>query len=112
MTERALMQGSWIKAVRADQLPSKGKVTLELDGRFVVLVRDADGVVHCVDDVCTHDGGPLGDGELDGFCLVCPRHGARFDVRDGRPTMPATESIPCHLVQEEDGWLMVQLSDV
>jgi 3-phenylpropionate/trans-cinnamate dioxygenase ferredoxin subunit len=111
MTERVLMQGSWIKAVRADQLPSRGKVTLELDGRFVVLVRDGDGVVHCVDDVCTHDGGPLGSGELDGFCLVCPRHGAKFDVRDGRPTMPATEAIPCHWVQEEDGWLMVKLAD-
>ena len=46
---------------------------------------------YCIDDVCTHDGGPLAEGDLEGHTIACPRHGAKFDIRDGRAlTMPAT----------------------
>ena len=44
-----------------------------------------DGAIYAIDDVCTHDGGPLAEGELTGCEIQCPRHGARFDVRTGRP---------------------------
>ncbi len=67
------------------QLPDPGKITLEVNGRVVVLVR-TDGDVYCIDDVCTHDGGTLGDGELEDHCLVCPRHGASLTSE------PATRS--------------------
>jgi 3-phenylpropionate/trans-cinnamate dioxygenase ferredoxin subunit len=78
-------------------LPVNGKLCLELDDRYVVLVRLQEGIF-CLDDVCTHDGGPLGEGELIDGCLVCPRHGAVFNVRSGQPTMPATESCAVHEV--------------
>ena len=56
-----------------------------------------DGRFYCIDDVCTHDGGPLGEGELDGCQIACPRHGARFDLRSGKAmTMPATEDTIVH----------------
>jgi 3-phenylpropionate/trans-cinnamate dioxygenase ferredoxin subunit len=42
-----------------------------------------DGQVYAVQNLCTHDNGPLGEGELFGYALECPRHGARFDVRTG-----------------------------
>ena len=42
------------------------------------------GQFYAIDDVCTHDGGPLGEGVLEGFAIACPRHGAKFDIRDGR----------------------------
>ena len=49
---------------------------------------------YCIEDVCTHDGQPLTDGPLTGCEITCPRHGARFDVRTGKPTrMPATEPV-------------------
>jgi 3-phenylpropionate/trans-cinnamate dioxygenase ferredoxin subunit len=54
-----------------------------------VLLCNVDGAVYAIEDVCTHDGGPLDQGELEGACVVCPRHGATFDVRSGDPTMPA-----------------------
>ena len=49
------------------------------------------GEFFCIDDVCTHDGGPLSEGQLDDHTIACPRHGAKFDIRTGKAlTMPAT----------------------
>lgn len=85
--------------------------TFEVGDRFVVLAL-VDDQVYCVEDLCTHDGGTLGDGELDGSCLICPRHGARFDVRNGQAMcMPATESTISHEVKIENGQVFVRLRD-
>jgi 3-phenylpropionate/trans-cinnamate dioxygenase ferredoxin subunit len=55
-----------------------------------LLLCNVDGKIYAIEDVCTHDGGPLDQGELDGECVVCPRHGATFDVRTGDAlTLPA-----------------------
>ena len=52
---------------------------------------------YAIDDVCTHDGGPLAEGELSGCEIMCPRHGARFDVRTGKALcMPAFEPVAVH----------------
>jgi len=85
--------------------------TFEVDDRFVVVVQ-LDGQVYCIEDLCTHDGGTLGDGELEGHCLVCPRHGAKFDVRNGHVTcMPATENTPSHEVKIDGSQVMIRLND-
>lgn len=85
--------------------------TFEVDGRFVVVVS-IDGNVYAIEDLCTHDGGTLGDGELDGFCLMCPRHGAKFDVRNGHAVcMPATENTPGHEVRVEGSRVLIRLRD-
>jgi 3-phenylpropionate/trans-cinnamate dioxygenase ferredoxin component len=55
-----------------------------------ILLCNVEGKVFAIEDVCTHDGGPLDQGELEGECIVCPRHGATFDVRTGDAlTLPA-----------------------
>jgi 3-phenylpropionate/trans-cinnamate dioxygenase ferredoxin component len=55
-----------------------------------VLLCNVDGKIYAIEDVCTHDGGPLDQGELEGECVVCPRHGATFDVKTGDAlTLPA-----------------------
>jgi 3-phenylpropionate/trans-cinnamate dioxygenase ferredoxin subunit len=55
-----------------------------------ILLCNAGGQIYAIEDVCTHDGGPLDQGELEGECIVCPRHGATFDVRTGDAlTLPA-----------------------
>lgn len=55
-----------------------------------VLLCNVDGKIYAIEDVCTHDGGPLDQGELEGDRVVCPRHGATFDVRSGDAlTLPA-----------------------
>lgn len=59
-------------------------------GSEAVLLCNVDGIVHAIEDVCTHDGGELDQGELDGCRIECPRHGAVFDVTSGAAlTLPA-----------------------
>ena len=98
-------------AIPDGDLPEGEKRLVEIEGELLVLVR-LQGQVYCLDDVCTHDGGTLGDGELEGGCLVCPRHGAKFDVRSGEAvTMPATEPTRTHRVRVVDGTVYVQVCD-
>jgi 3-phenylpropionate/trans-cinnamate dioxygenase ferredoxin subunit len=64
-----------------------------------VLLCNVDGEFYAVEDVCTHDGGALDGGELDGCRVMCPRHGAFFDVRTGQAlTLPAVSPLPTYPV--------------
>ena len=84
---------------------------LEVDDRLVVLLH-IEGQFFCIDDVCTHDGGPLGEGQLCGHELACPRHGAKFDVRNGAAlTMPATETTIVHEVKIEADNVFVRINE-
>ncbi len=86
-----------------DELPINERLFLEWNGQPIVILNLA-GSLYAVGDVCSHDNGPLGDGELDGFELICPRHGARFDIRSGKATrLPAFREIPSYAVKLEDG---------
>ena len=89
-----------------------GELTLaEVDGRPIAVFL-VDGSFYAIDDVCTHDGGPLGEGQLEGFAIACPRHGAKFDVRDGRAlTMPATKATVTHDVKVVGEDVLVRLRD-
>jgi 3-phenylpropionate/trans-cinnamate dioxygenase ferredoxin component len=67
---------------------------VEVDGVGVLLCNVA-GELYAVEDVCTHDGGELDAGELDGCRVMCPRHGAFFDVTTGKAlTLPAVAPLP------------------
>jgi len=101
----------FIQVAKVSDVANSGKVILEVDDRMVVLLHINDQFF-CIDDVCTHDGGPLGEGELCGFELACPRHGAKFDVRDGAAlTMPATEATVVHEVKIEGDNVFVRISE-
>jgi 3-phenylpropionate/trans-cinnamate dioxygenase ferredoxin subunit len=74
-----------------------------------ILVCNAGGEFYAIEDVCTHDGGELDQGELDGCQIECPRHGARFDVKTGEAlTLPAFEPVRTFAVRVEDGHLMLE----
>lgn len=93
---------------RADDISAGEKRIVEVDGVEVVIVN-LDGQFYALEDVCTHDGGPLGEGKLDGHALVCPRHGARFDVRTGAVLkMPAVDPVPTYRVRVENGEILVE----
>lgn len=88
-------------------LPPGDRLVTEIEGRAVA-VFNIEGDFYAIDDVCTHDGGPVAEGILDGVEIECPRHGARFDVRTGRPLcMPAFEPITTHRVElrGDDIWV-------
>ncbi|MEO6294591.1 MAG: Rieske 2Fe-2S domain-containing protein [Candidatus Limnocylindria bacterium] len=67
----------------SDMLPGSVRV-VELDGRSLCIGLTEDGEWGAIDNVCTHDGGTLGEGELDDSAVECPRHGGRFDLFTGR----------------------------
>lgn len=101
----------FIEVARLTELADPGKMVVEVEDRLVALFRVA-GQVYALDDVCTHDGGPLAEGELEGFAIACPRHGAKFDIRDGRVlSMPATRPTAAHEVKVEGDSIYVRLSD-
>jgi 3-phenylpropionate/trans-cinnamate dioxygenase ferredoxin subunit len=80
-----------------------------VDGRSIALCN-VDGEFFAIDDVCTHDGGPLGQGELRGNVIECPRHGARFDVRTGKVlALPAPKPVGTYSVQVEGTEIRVAL---
>ena len=99
------------KAAARSELPPGGKILLEIDGRAIALFN-VEGKYYAIDDVCTHDGGPLAEGELDGCSIRCPRHGARFDVRTGKPLcMPAVEPVATHQVEVRGDEIFVVVQD-
>lgn len=76
-----------------------------------VAICKVGGEVFAVEDVCSHDDGPLGEGRLDGHAIECPRHGARFDIRTGSVLrMPAAFPVRTFPVEERDGQVYVEVS--
>ena len=99
----------WITVARAaDFAPGTWRVADVEDTQIVVF--NIDGNYYAIEDVCTHDGGRLTGGEIEGDQIVCPRHGARFCIRTGEAlTAPAYEATAKFPVRVEDG--EVQLRD-
>jgi len=83
------------------EVPNGTRIFLTIGEENIVVFNIA-GTLFAIGDVCTHDGGPLGEGELDGYTIICPRHGARFDVRTGKvlafPAFIDTPSYPVRVV--------------
>ncbi len=74
------------------------------DGDVLIAVFNLDGELYAIEDVCTHDGGELTGGIVDGSEIECPRHGARFDIRTGAVLCPpAYEPVAKFPVKIEDG---------
>ncbi len=81
----------------------------EVDGVRIALCN-VNGRFYAIDDVCTHDGGPLDQGDLEGNLVECPRHGAKFDVTTGRPmTLPAVVPVKTYPVVVEGDDLKVEV---
>jgi len=99
----------FVRVIDVAELPDPGKTLVDVDGDMVALFH-VGGTFYAIDDVCTHDGGPLADGELRDHKIACPRHGAKFDIRTGAAlTMPAVRPTRAHDVKVEDGGVWVRL---
>jgi 3-phenylpropionate/trans-cinnamate dioxygenase ferredoxin component len=74
-----------------------------------VAVFNVDGAYYAIEDVCTHDGGVLTGGAVEGDVIVCPRHGARFSIRTGAVLAPpAYEDVATFPVRVEAGTVQVR----
>jgi 3-phenylpropionate/trans-cinnamate dioxygenase ferredoxin subunit len=92
-----------------DDLPNGERIFAEIGDRYLVIFNIG-GNIYAVEDVCSHDDGPLGDGDLEEYEIICPRHGARFDIRTGKAlSFPAVTAIPAYPVQIQAGMILVGL---
>ena len=80
----------------------RGDVRVVSCGERRLAISNVDGVLYAIDDLCTHDGGDLGEGTLSGHRVVCPRHGAAFDARTGKVlSLPAVHDVHAYAVTVE-----------
>ena len=89
----------FVPIATVSDLPDGERLFVEIDDRELVVFNIA-GDYFAIGDVCSHDDGPLGEGEVEGHNVICPRHGARFDIRSGSVTaLPAVVDIPAYPVR-------------
>jgi len=97
----------FLEIAPVSELPSGERLFVDI-GDVPVVVFNIAGSFFAISDVCSHDDGPVGDGDLEGFNIVCPRHGAGFDVRTGKVmSMPAVVDIPAYPVRVVNGMIEV-----
>jgi 3-phenylpropionate/trans-cinnamate dioxygenase ferredoxin component len=101
----------YVRVCRVSDIADPGKAVFEVDEHFVVVFHIG-GSFYALEDCCTHDGGELSGGQLDGLQIACPRHGARFDVCTGKAlTMPATANTPSHEVKIDGDGVYVKIRE-
>ena len=96
----------------ADELPP-GRMKIVHAGQLAVGVYNIGGELYAIEDRCSHDDGPLCEGDFDpeSGVVICPRHGANFDIRSGRPlTLPAYQPVETFPVRVDDGMIKVDVT--
>lgn len=98
----------WVTVAPLDELKPGARKVVDVDGSQL-LVFNLDGKFYAIEDVCTHDGGQLDGGDIEGDQIICPRHGARFCIRTGAAlTAPAYEATATFPVRIENGEIQVR----
>jgi len=98
-----------VEVARVDEVPDAKVKVVVVDGKQIALCNYG-GKIYAIDDVCTHDRGPLDQGELDGREIECPRHGARFDITTGAATqLPAVRPVRTYPVHVADGTIAIEV---
>lgn len=106
-TQVADSKVEYLEIAPASELRNGERLFVEVGGQSIVIFNIADQFF-AIADVCTHDDGPLGDGDLEGYNIVCPRHGGEFDVRTGKAVqLPVVVDVPAYPVKVVDGMIQV-----
>lgn len=99
---------SWLRVGPAAAIPPGDYAQIEIDATLVA-VFNIGGTFYAIDDTCTHDGGELAGGAVEGDVVICPRHGARFCLRTGAAlTPPAYEPVRTYETRVVDGVVEVK----
>jgi 3-phenylpropionate/trans-cinnamate dioxygenase ferredoxin subunit len=103
--EQAAPVSGFVSVARASEIAPGTVHVVEIDGRSLCVGLTEDGEWGAIDNVCTHDGGVLGEGELDENAVECPRHGGRFDLFSGRvlalPPVVPVRAYAAHAVGDD-----------
>jgi 3-phenylpropionate/trans-cinnamate dioxygenase ferredoxin subunit len=98
-----------LEVAKMDEVPAGKIKVVEAGGRRIALCN-YQGTIYAIADECTHDRGPLDQGELIDREVECPRHGARFDIETGRATrLPAVRPVKTYPVVVTDGAIAVEV---
>lgn len=99
---------AWVTVARVDALAPGEHLMVDVDDTQIMVIN-LDGQYYAIEDVCTHDGGKLTGGAIEGDQIVCPRHGARFCLRTGAAlSAPAYEPTSTFPVRIENGVIQVR----
>jgi 3-phenylpropionate/trans-cinnamate dioxygenase ferredoxin subunit len=101
------MAEEFIKVAKTSDLAPGETMLVEYEDEDVGLFN-LDGEFYAISDICTHDGGPLVEGHLEGEHIICPRHGARFNIITGEQTMPAFAPVPLYEVKIEGNDIFIR----
>ncbi len=97
----------YITVANTDELKPGDRIVVDVENHYVAIFN-VDGKYYAIEDVCTHDDGPLAEGELFGTIIECPRHGAQFDITNGKVVrMPAITPVPWYPVRVEGDEIQV-----
>ncbi len=100
-------QVEFVPVAGISELENGGPLIIDIDGSPIAVFQIA-GEYFAIADVCSHDDGPVAEGELADHEIECPRHGARFDLRSGKAlTLPAVVDIPAYPVRVEGEEILV-----
>jgi 3-phenylpropionate/trans-cinnamate dioxygenase ferredoxin subunit len=103
------MSNDWIDIGPATAVTEASMLAGEVDGYPIVVTRCGERLF-AIEDRCSHDGESLAGAEIEKCEIICPRHGARFDLRTGDAlTPPAYEPIKTFNVREQDGRILVEI---
>ncbi len=91
----------YITVATTNELKPGDRIIVDVADHYVAIFN-VDGKYYAIEDVCTHDDGPVAEGELFGTIIECPRHGAQFDITTGKVVrMPAITPVPHYDVRVE-----------
>ncbi len=99
----------WVEVARLEEFQGGRLVLRRPEHRRPILLLLVGEEVFALEDLCTHDGGPLHEGEVEGEAVVCPRHGARFHLRTGQATLPAPRPVKVFPAKVEGGRVYLDL---
>ena len=101
----------YVRVGRTGDVPEGRPEVFDVEERKIAVYRLDDGF-YAIDDICTHDGGPLAEGEVEGDQVICPRHGARFSIKTGAAlTFPAITPVDCYPVRVEGDDLLIGIPE-
>ena len=102
------MSEGFVKVAETKDIPSSQMKAVEVNGEKICVVN-VEGKYYAIGNVCTHEGGPLADGTLEGYDVECPWHGSKFDVRTGKVTNPPADTPePTYEVKAEGNNVLVR----
>jgi 3-phenylpropionate/trans-cinnamate dioxygenase ferredoxin subunit len=101
----------YVRVGKASDIPAGRAEVFDVEDRKIAVFRLEDGF-YAIEDICTHDGGPLAEGEIEEDQVICPRHGARFNIKTGDAlTLPAVTPVESYPVRVEGNELFIGLPD-